>query len=168
MRPAIFHAFGKAKIGAQKALRDLEQQGWETLPLAILGMPNLPPAWIVDDWKPMFTGYCPGIVGNSALRFCLLLRWRAVHKPTSELWEPCRVAALAVVQRMEIMKTWSQPILPRLIIRKIEQDTSPKLLRYPHLRRGLHFRLPLFVPPSAFKREFIKWENVFSLGHLPC
>ena len=36
------------------------------------------------------------------------------------------------------------------------------------LRRGLHFRLTLFVPPSAFKRESIKWGNVFSLGHLPC
>ena len=36
------------------------------------------------------------------------------------------------------------------------------------LRRGLHFRLTLFVPPSAFKREFIEWGNVFSLGHLPC
>ena len=40
--PAIFHAFGKAKVGAQAALRELEQQGWETLPIAILGMPNLP------------------------------------------------------------------------------------------------------------------------------
>ena len=29
------------------------------------------------------------------------------------------------------------------------------------LRRGLHFRLTLFVPPSAFKREFIKWEMFF-------
>ena len=29
------------------------------------------------------------------------------------------------------------------------------------LRRGLHFWLKLFVPPSAFKREFIKWGNVF-------
>ena len=36
------------------------------------------------------------------------------------------------------------------------------------LRRGLHFRLTPFVPHSAFKREFIKWGNVFSLGHLPC
>ena len=43
MRPAIFHAFGKAKVGTQAALRELEQQGWETLPIAILGMPNLPP-----------------------------------------------------------------------------------------------------------------------------
>ena len=49
MRPAIFHAFGKAKVGAQAALRDLEKQGWETLPIAILGMPNLPPAWAVDQ-----------------------------------------------------------------------------------------------------------------------
>ena len=48
MRPATFHAFGKAKVGAQDALRDLERQGWETLPIAILGMPNLPPAWAQD------------------------------------------------------------------------------------------------------------------------
>ena len=91
MRPAIFHAFGKAKVGAQMALRDLEKQGWETLPMAILGMPNLPPAWMVDTWKPVggckFTGFCPGTVGNnSALRFCLLLRWRAAHPPASELF----------------------------------------------------------------------------------
>ena len=90
MRPAVFHAFGKAKVGAQAALRDLEKQGWETLPIAILGMPNLPPAWMVDTWKPVggckFTGYCPGIVGNSALRFCLLLKWRAVHPLASELF----------------------------------------------------------------------------------
>ena len=49
MRPAIFHAFGKAKVGAQAALRDLEKQSWETLPIAILGMLNLPPAWAVDS-----------------------------------------------------------------------------------------------------------------------
>ena len=48
MRPAIFHAFGKAKVGAQAALRELEQQGWETLPIAILGLPNLPSAWVVE------------------------------------------------------------------------------------------------------------------------
>ena len=29
------------------------------------------------------------------------------------------------------------------------------------LRRGLHFRLTLFVPPSAFQRQFLKWGNVF-------
>ena len=90
MRPAIFHAFGKAKVGAQDALRDLERQGWETLPIAILGMPNLPPAWAVDTWKPIggckFTGFSSGTVGNSALRFCLLLKWRAILPGNSDLF----------------------------------------------------------------------------------
>ena len=90
MRPAIFHAFGNAKVGAQDALRDLERQGWETLPIAILGMPNLPPAWAVDTWKPVggckFTGYSSGTVGNSALRFCLLLKWRAILPGDSDLF----------------------------------------------------------------------------------
>ena len=91
MRHIIFHAFGKAKVGAQAALRDLEKQGWETLPLAILGMPNLPPAWSTDTWKPIggcqFTGFCPRVMGNSALRSCLLLKWRAVRPPPSELFD---------------------------------------------------------------------------------
>ena len=90
MRPAIFHAFGKAKVGAQAALRELEQQGWETLPIAILGMPNLPPAWVVETWKPIggckFTGYFAGVAGNSALRFCLLLKWRAIRPQATELF----------------------------------------------------------------------------------
>ena len=90
MRPAIFHAFGKAKVGAQAALRELEQQGWETLPIAILGMPNLPPAWVVETWKPVggckFTGYFSGVAGNSALRFCLLLKWRAIRPQATELF----------------------------------------------------------------------------------
>ena len=60
MRPATFHAFGKAKIGAQAALRELEQQGWETLPMATLGVPNLPPAWTVETWKPVGGCKCTG------------------------------------------------------------------------------------------------------------
>ena len=88
MRPAMFHAFGKAKIGAQTALRELEQQGWETLPMAILGVPNLPPAWTVETWKPVggckFTGCSSGETGNSALRFCLLVKWRAIRKHSSD------------------------------------------------------------------------------------
>ena len=88
MRPAIFHAFGKAKVGAQAALRELE--GWETLPIAILGMPNLPPAWVIETWKPVggckFTGYFSGAAGNSALRFCLLLKWRAIRLQATELF----------------------------------------------------------------------------------
>ena len=36
------------------------------------------------------------------------------------------------------------------------------------LRRGSHFRLTLFVPPSAFKERIYKVGKLFSLGHLPC
>ena len=66
------------------------RQGWETLPIAILGMPNLPPAWMVDPWKPIggckFTGYFSGAVGNGALRFCLSLKWRAIRPQTNDLF----------------------------------------------------------------------------------
>ena len=43
-RPVIFHAFGKAKNDAPQVLHDLAQLGWETLPIAILGMPHVPTA----------------------------------------------------------------------------------------------------------------------------
>ena len=52
--------------------------------------------------------------------------------------------------------------------RQIALSPAFRALDTHDLRRGLHFRLTLFVRPSAFKREFIKWGNVFSLGHLPC
>ena len=71
-------------------LARLELQGWETLPIAILGMPNLPPAWVIETWKPVggckFTGYFSGAAGNSALRFCLLLKWRAIRPQATELF----------------------------------------------------------------------------------
>ena len=52
--------------------------------------------------------------------------------------------------------------------RPIALSPAFRALNTHDLRRGLHFRLTLFVPHSAFKREFIKWGNVFSLGYLPC
>ena len=59
-------------------------------PIAILGMPNLPPAWVVETWKPIggckFTGSFSGVAGNSALRFCLLLKWRAIRPQATELF----------------------------------------------------------------------------------
>ena len=38
MRPVIFHAFGKANLDAPLQLDRLARQGWETLPIALLGM----------------------------------------------------------------------------------------------------------------------------------
>ena len=51
--------------------------------------------------------------------------------------------------------------------RRIALSPAFRALDTPDLRRGLHFRLTLFVPHSAFKRE-LSGEMFFSLGHLPC
>ena len=80
MRPVIFHAFGKAKKDAPKVQNELARLGWQALPIALLGMPHYPAAWIVDAWKPIggcsFTGSPTALAGNSAFRFCLLMQWR--------------------------------------------------------------------------------------------
>ena len=44
---------------------------------------------------------------------------------------------------------------------RIALSPAFRLLDAHDLRRGLHFRLTLFVPPSAFKREFIKRGKFF-------
>ena len=60
MRPIIFHVFGKAKLDAPAQLARLARQGWETLPIALLGMPHHPAAWSHEAWRPIggccFTG----------------------------------------------------------------------------------------------------------------
>ena len=53
MRPVIFHAFGKAKLDAPAQLARLARQGWETLPIALLGMPHHPAAWSLEAWRPI-------------------------------------------------------------------------------------------------------------------
>ena len=89
MRPIIFHAFGKAKLDAHDQPARLARFGWETLPIALLGMPHYPAAWSQESWKPVggccFTGGPSALMGNSAFRFCLLLRWRAISVPSTAL-----------------------------------------------------------------------------------
>ena len=97
MRPVIFHAFGKAKLDAHDQLARLARFGWETLPIALLGMPNYPAAWSQETWKPIggccFTGGPIALTGNSAFRFCLLLRWHAISVPSTALFPADRQEA---------------------------------------------------------------------------
>ena len=53
MRPVIFHAFGRAKVDAPAQLARLARQGWETLPIALLGVPHYPAAWSQEAWRPI-------------------------------------------------------------------------------------------------------------------
>ena len=89
MRPVIFHAFGKAKLDAPDRLGRLARLGWETLPIALLGMPHYPAAWSHETWKPIggcsFTGGPCALTGNSAFRCCLLLQWHAIVVPPTVL-----------------------------------------------------------------------------------
>ena len=90
MRPIIFHAFGKAKLDAPLQLDRLARQGWETLPIALLGMPHCPAAWSFESWKPIggccFTGGPVALTRNSAFRFCLMLQWHAIATPPTALF----------------------------------------------------------------------------------
>ena len=94
MRPVIFHAFGKAKLDARDQLARLARLGWETLPIALLGMPHYPAAWSRKTWKPIggccFTGGPSVLTGNSAFRFSLLLQWHAIWVPPTRLFPTAR------------------------------------------------------------------------------
>lgn len=94
MRPVIFHAFGKAKLDARDQLARLARLGWETLPIALLGMPHYPAAWSRETWKPIggccFTGGPSVLTGNSAFRFSLLLQWHAIWVPPTTLFPTAR------------------------------------------------------------------------------
>ena len=108
MRPIIFHAFGKAKLDAPLQLDRLARQGWETLPIAILGMPHCPAAWSFESWKPIggcrFTGGPVALAGNSAFRFCLLMQWHATTTPPSALFP-----GECVEDDTDVARTLSEP-----------------------------------------------------------
>ena len=158
VRPAIFHAFGKAKVGAQDALRDLERQGWETLPIAILGMPNLPPAWAVDTWKPVggckFTGYSSGTVCNSALRFCLLLKWRAVLPGNSDLFPRPDAEALFHTWHLTTETDHRQTVLSVDGIGAYDHVSRNAMLRglanTPHAQAALPFARLFYSQPFTY------------------
>ena len=94
MRPIIFHAFGKAKLDAPAQLARLACQGWETLPIALLGMPHYPAAWSLEAWRPIggccFMGGTNALTGNSAFRFCLLMQRHAITVPATALFQDAR------------------------------------------------------------------------------
>ena len=112
MRPVIFHAFGKAKLDAHDQLAHLARLGWETLPIALLGMPNYPAAWSQETWKPIggccFTGGPIALTGNSAFRFCLLLRWHAIAVPSTALFSADRQEEVSDVESVRAVSEESE------------------------------------------------------------
>ena len=157
------------QVDLRHALRDLERQGWETLPIAILGTPNLPPAWAVDTWKPVggckFTGYFSGTVGNS-VRFCLLLKWRAIRPQASDLF-PAQVQGdslsccpaegdTADLESVSTPSSNNSANRANQLTQAIERD-STKGSRAPHLSQTA-LSPQLLSPPL-----FVPWSQVASL-----
>ena len=128
MRPVIFHAFGKAKLDAHDQLARLARLGWETLPIALLGMPNYPAAWSQEAWKPIggccFTGGPIALTGNSAFRFCLLLRWHAISVPSTALFSADRQEEVSDVESVRAVSETNQSFLERSLLAAVADQNS--------------------------------------------
>ena len=128
MRPIIFHAFGKAKLDAPLQLDRLARQGWETVPIALLGMPHCPAAWSFESWKPIggccFTGGPVALAGNSALRFCLLMQWRATAIPPSALFPGACVEDDTDVESARTLSEPDQEFLERTLLTAATDQNS--------------------------------------------
>jgi len=138
VRPVIFHAFGKAKLDAHDQLARLARLGWETLPIALLGMPHYPAAWSQETWKPIggccFTGGPSALTGNSAFRFCLLLRWHAISVPSTALFPAARHEEVSDVESVGTVSESNQAFLERSLLAAVATRTpvSPGLVRQGH------------------------------------
>ena len=130
-------------------------------------MPNLPPAWVIETWKPVggckFTGYFSGVAGNSALRFCLLLKWRAIRPRSTELFPAhLRWTASAVFRQRMVMQTCSQFPRPRLTLLPEEQIDS--LRQSKETRRRVVSTSPCTPCPQRLSPPlFVPWSQVAKL-----
>ena len=128
MRPVIFHAFGKAKLDAHDQLAQLAKLGWETLPIALLGMPHYPAVWSQETWKPVggccFTGGPSALTGNSAFRFCLLLQWHAISVPSTALFPSARQEEDSDVESVRTVSETDQSFLERSLLAAVADQNS--------------------------------------------
>ena len=127
MRPIIFHAFGKAKLDAPAQLARLARHGWETLPIAILGMPHYP-AWSLEAWRPIggccFTGGASALTGNSAFRFCLLMQWHAIAVPATALFQDARKEEDTDLESARTVSETDQDFLERSLLAAATDQNS--------------------------------------------
>ena len=174
MRPIIFHAFGKAKLDASAQLARLATQGWETLSIALLGTPHHPPAWSVDEWKPIggccFSGGPTALTGNSALRFCLLLRWRAITRPTTQLFQTADTSEDSELETPRTPSESNQDLLTRqLLSAATDRDSRESRSCQGKGRTESDARHPRPVDPqSANPPLYVSWQSVTSQLGIPC
>ena len=90
-----------------------------------------------------FTSFS-GVAGNSALRFCLPLKWRAIRPRATELLAQLQVDSLS--QQRMVMQTWSQS--PRSFARRADRLAEAEPDPSPCTPCPQRLSPPLFVPWS--------------------
>ena len=177
MRPIIFHAFGKAKLDAPAQLARLARQGWETLPIALLGTPHYPAAWSLETWRPIggccFTGGASALTGNSAFRFCLLMQWHAITVPATALFHDARKEEDTDIESARTVSEPDQDFLERSLLAAATDQNS----REPgsSLPEGLmaekqvglkNSRRPI-NPQLATPALFVPWQEIATQLDIP-
>ena len=174
MRPVIFHAFGKAKLDAPDQLGRLARLGWETLPIALLGMPHYPAAWSHETWKPIggcsFTGGPCALTGNSAFRRCLLLQWHAIVVPPTVLFPNAGKEDDSDVESACTVSETNQTFLERsLLAAAADQNSRESGSSSPEPRQADELpwqrvdRSPA-TPQMATPALFVSWQDIAQLN----
>ena len=167
MRPVIFHAFGRAKHDAPKVLNDLAQLGWETLPIALLGMPHHPASWAVDAWKPIggcsFTGSPVALTGNSAFRFCLLMQWHTIAVDPQHTLLGCSTPVDPNLEPVECAGETNEELLVRQLLHAATDQNSQECGSQAADRS--HISLP--DPQMSAPCLFVPWNTVAQLVGIP-
>ena len=177
MRPVIFHAFGRAKLDAPAQLARLARQGWETLPIALLGMPHYPAAWSHEAWRPIggccFTGGPSALTGNSAFRFCLLLQWHAIAVPSTVLFHDARKDEDTDVESARAVSEPDQVFLERSLLAAAADQNSresgsnlPEALATDELSCPINSRRPI-NPQQATPALFVPWQEIAEQLDIP-
>ena len=174
MRPVIFHAFGKAKLDAHD---QLARFGWETLPIALLGMPHYPAAWSQETWKPIggccFTGGPSALTGNSAFRFCLLLRWHAISVPSTALFPAARQEEVSDVESIRTVSETNQTFLERSLLAAVadqnsrESGSSPSGSQQNEEQSSRRVSCRPTNPQLATPALFVPWQEIATQVGIP-
>ena len=167
MRPVIFHAFGRAKHDAPKVLNDLAQLGWETLPIALLGMPHCPASWVVDTWRPIgsscYTGSPVALAGSSAFRFCLLMQWHTIDiNPSHTLLRSSETSDPDLVPVDSPGETNEELLVRQLLHAAADQNSQES-----GSQAVDRSHIPLPDPQKNAPCLFVPWKTVAHLAGIP-
>ena len=113
MRPAVFHCFGQNKSTAKTILQALALEGWETLPIVMLGVGNLRPLWQQSGWIPFagvsWHGSMSTTTATQEIRFALFEQWHKHAPAASQAWllQPPVYLTIMVPKRPSVLTSQS-------------------------------------------------------------